>query len=377
MASPVVVREFTPLADQPGDSKREKISNLLKEVYQTASNGSTMFHPEGETWAVASDAVYAARPINIITAAIAANPTAEPPVLAAAAVIAPRPSNIVPDRPQGNASAAAMTLWVAGRDDARHVGEIRSAYKNGILKAIGPDIAREIVDDPDLGTAGMSAIDILQRLSTRFGELTSAEVSAITASLQTPITTDFRTHINATLIKHNQLAKCGQAVAENSKVCCYVESTRGHPGIATAITRFNELHTVLGERSFAALRAYLLDQEANITNCVGTADAGFGSALASNASANAGRGAPPASPLETALLAEVASLKLQLEHLTKDRAKAQNKPAQLRKDRPYCFLHGSKAHWSSDCRDMAADKAKYTNGELTAKAPGQVPGGHN
>jgi hypothetical protein len=263
------------LGDLPADSQRAALPDFLLSLEEHYTNKPDLDDDappaaaaedttRGWMCLVDTDAKWASRLGNIITAAVIGNPAADPPIPDVPAEVRERPTGARPVRPPANATTTTVAFYKMDDDRSKAYREAAAIAKTEFLVAIGPTLIAAI-RHPKTGTNAMQLPQLITALTAHLGKYTNAEITALKAELLQPIACGFKTHLTRHITVHAMLTAAKQTVNEHDKLEYYATSTAAHPGITDAKAQWLRDVPQLEDQTFEALADYLRTQEPNIT----------------------------------------------------------------------------------------------------------------
>lgn len=229
--------------------------------------------------------------------------------------------------------------------------------KKAILLSMGPTLLRDFTN-PDAGdTVTLTIPQIIARLVVLFGTFSALDIRNLHLSLSEPLSGDdvpaflaFSSKFRETLA---QLAQAGHPVNRFSQLDTFAQSAASQHQVTRAIDQYILQNPLLENRNIADIVHFVRLQLSNAT----TISTGYAGAASQSVS-----------------LADVHSI---VNAALAQQSKPSLPKRQVQAGTMYCYVHGYKAHWGSNCTKMLQDQTnKYTAAMLAAKNHTAVAGGH-
>ena len=277
----------------------------------------------------------------------------------------------------GNASASDIAFHRIGVDLCLHYFRISEAFKSAILIAMGDALVQPIADARAGYAVTMPVLEIFDHLRATYGVLTTGDIRALQAQLQTfiqgddmPTFVSFAANFSETI---ERLETAGQGLRPFQQMEFFINSTSTQPNISRAIDKYVENNPVLGLRSLPQMIAYV---RTNLSNITPTSAASGYSAMAQKQFEKACT--DKILDLENKLAAAVSQISAggKAPWTAPSSPRPNNKQSFVRPaNRQYCFYHGYFDHPGKSCRVMLKNRGQFSPAMLSATSPTDVPGG--
>jgi hypothetical protein len=323
------------------ENPRQQFRLFYRAVVAAYGAACTTIHEHGLLGYIVNDTQWQLLPGNNVI----------DPDLAVANIILPRPSVVIPPTPAATAGALTIKVWERKLADNIAVSDNLRTLKAQLIASIQPaDLV--ILHDPFFGLLNVSAFVIMAHVTVLHGTLDHSDFAHLRSQLLISMThkdslPDF---IGTHQLLHAQFAESQQPLSELDKCHHFREAVKTQAHVQHAIDSYLVAHPLVGEQTFLALIAHVVEQAPNFAPTI--ASMGY----AANGTLITHDQSPPdpsltilSSPAFSALLTAAVKAAHPPTRKNSKRAAVRSPPP-----RTYCFHHGYDGHNSADCRHMLA-----------------------